>query len=107
MCGCPIYSWDKWRYTCFGDMKDKSIFFFQAEAGIRDHCVAGVQTCALPFWSFREKLGTYGSGRQQSPGTGSRTITRQWIRVRPGSRIQSNHSSVRGGGVHRSFIVSR
>src|SRR5260221_467427 len=39
-------------------------FFFQAEDGIRDHCVTGVQTCALPisrpcrrvlvlpFWSY-------------------------------------------------------
>src|SRR5437588_1206014 len=26
-------------------------FFFQAEDGIRDHCVTGVQTCALPIWS--------------------------------------------------------
>src|SRR5215211_5058317 len=25
-------------------------FFFQAEDGIRDHCVTGVQTCALPIW---------------------------------------------------------
>src|SRR5476649_2983515 len=25
------------------------LFFFQAEAGIRDHCVTGVQTCALPI----------------------------------------------------------
>src|SRR5260221_69475 len=33
-------------------------FFFQAEDGIRDHCVTGVQTCALPIWDadFREKL---------------------------------------------------
>src|SRR5260221_6659272 len=29
------------------------IFFFQAEDGIRDHCVTGVQTCALPISSFR------------------------------------------------------
>src|SRR5438034_1430307 len=29
-----------------------SIFFFQAEDGIRDHCVTGVQTCALPiYWT--------------------------------------------------------
>src|SRR5437588_7664404 len=28
-------------------------FFFQAEDGIRDHCVTGVQTCALPI-SFNE-----------------------------------------------------
>src|SRR5438132_4632647 len=44
-------------------------FFFQAEDGIRDHCVTGVQTCALPIsWlihclsmtkqELREKVGT-------------------------------------------------
>src|SRR5476649_1569439 len=27
-------------------------FFFQAEDGIRDHCVTGVQTCALPISAF-------------------------------------------------------
>src|SRR5215211_7437608 len=26
-----------------------TVFFFQAEDGIRDHCVTGVQTCALPI----------------------------------------------------------
>src|SRR5437588_11993642 len=26
-------------------------FFFQAEDGIRDHCVTGVQTCALPIFT--------------------------------------------------------
>src|SRR5437588_6529863 len=31
-------------------------FFFQAEDGIRDHCVTGVQTCALPI--FHVQLGT-------------------------------------------------
>src|SRR5260221_8592574 len=30
-------------------------FFFQAEDGIRDHCVTGVQTCALPIF-FGEGL---------------------------------------------------
>src|SRR6202012_462660 len=25
-------------------------FFFQAEDGIRDHCVTGVQTCSLPIF---------------------------------------------------------
>src|SRR5215211_2496887 len=29
-------------------------FFFQAEDGIRDHCVTGVQTCALPIFSTGE-----------------------------------------------------
>src|SRR5438034_11556200 len=27
----------------------RMFFFFQAEDGIRDHCVTGVQTCALPI----------------------------------------------------------
>src|SRR5438132_13938581 len=30
------------------------VFFFQAEDGIRDHCVTGVQTCALPISGKRE-----------------------------------------------------
>src|SRR5438034_2357351 len=29
-------------------------FFFQAEDGIRDHCVTGVQTCALPIFAMDE-----------------------------------------------------
>ena len=28
------------------------VFFFQAEDGIRDLIVTGVQTCALPIWSI-------------------------------------------------------
>src|SRR5260221_9003435 len=31
-------------------------FFFQAEDGIRDHCVTGVQTCALPICRSRAPL---------------------------------------------------
>src|SRR5438034_6183765 len=34
-----------WRRRIF-----RSFFFFQAEDGIRDHCVTGVQTCALPIF---------------------------------------------------------
>src|SRR5207248_6915333 len=30
-------------------------FFFQAEDGIRDRTVTGVQTCALPIFAFRQK----------------------------------------------------
>src|SRR5690606_40095843 len=29
----------------------RHVFFFQAEDGIRDFHVTGVQTCALPIWS--------------------------------------------------------
>ena len=29
------------------------VFFFQAEDGIRDDLVTGVQTCALPIWTTK------------------------------------------------------
>src|SRR5256885_6977220 len=32
------------------------VFFFQAEDGIRDYKVTGVQTCALPIWPGRRRL---------------------------------------------------
>src|SRR5256885_5060348 len=32
---------------------DVCFFFFQAEDGIRDYKVTGVQTCALPIWDSR------------------------------------------------------
>src|SRR5215204_6003707 len=31
-------------------------FFFQAEDGIRDHCVTGVQTCALPISDGHDRV---------------------------------------------------
>src|ERR1022692_1898073 len=34
-----------------GSRPSAYIFFFQAEDGIRDYKVTGVQTCALPIWS--------------------------------------------------------
>src|SRR5438034_10540462 len=53
------------------------IFFFQAEDGIRDHCVTGVQTCALPILqltadSFLDQLG------KRCEGAGVR-LTRQLL----------------------------
>src|SRR5438034_3026707 len=39
-------------------------FFFQAEDGIRDHCVTGVQTCALPICRLRRRA----RGRQERCG---------------------------------------
>src|SRR2546429_2360956 len=39
------------------------IFFFQAEDGIRDVAVTGVQTCALPIWA----VGETNFARRRSP----------------------------------------
>src|SRR2546430_11855384 len=33
-----------------------AFFFFQAEDGIRDLTVTGVQTCALPIYPYRRRL---------------------------------------------------
>src|SRR2546430_8087461 len=42
---------DAFRHT-HGDL-GVIFFFFQAEDGIRDLTVTGVQTCALPIWAAR------------------------------------------------------
>src|SRR5260221_7721529 len=41
---------DCYQYFCVPEYGTAhGLFFFQAEDGIRDHCVTGVQTCALPI----------------------------------------------------------
>src|SRR5437588_5242259 len=45
------------------------VFFFQAEDGIRDHCVTGVQTCALPIWISG---GLFSPGRRADRGAAAR-----------------------------------
>src|SRR5690606_39727448 len=37
----------------------RKVFFFQAEDGIRDFHVTGVQTCALPIWSSIEPVAVF------------------------------------------------
>src|SRR5436190_8398880 len=44
-----------------------SDFFFQAEDGIRDHCVTGVQTCALPILEFRNRTNLHEVSRKALP----------------------------------------
>src|SRR2546430_7605599 len=43
--GRYVGGWDVWLFLLF------SCFFFQAEDGIRDLTVTGVQTCALPIFA--------------------------------------------------------
>src|SRR5690606_2471224 len=40
----------------------RQFFFFQAEDGIRDFHVTGVQTCALPIFAYRRGLGVLVTG---------------------------------------------
>src|SRR2546421_3911592 len=43
-------------------------FFFQAEDGIRDLIVTGVQTCALPIWTFAGVLQSFSVQRKKLCG---------------------------------------
>src|SRR5256885_6636443 len=45
---------------------DGVLFFFQAEDGIRDYKVTGVQTCALPIWP-RDRQGRRGKRASDRP----------------------------------------
>ena len=40
----------RFRITPSNFKNNRILFFFQAEDGIRDSSVTGVQTCALPIW---------------------------------------------------------
>src|SRR5215475_9797074 len=61
-------------------------FFFQAEDGIRDFHVTGVQTCALPIWTqgfTGAPLAVKTAGGKeliiQGESTGGQLGTRSWI----------------------------
>src|SRR5260221_269097 len=47
-----MWGWPRSRCRRTKSRRRPHLFFFQAEDGIRDHCVTGVQTCALPIWDF-------------------------------------------------------
>src|SRR5207244_9766682 len=48
--------------ACYGwEMILLFVFFFQAEDGIRDDLVTGVQTCALPIWCRPSLLRSFGA----------------------------------------------
>src|SRR5206468_7406072 len=77
-----------------------SFFFFQAEDGIRDLIVTGVQTCALPIWARHEdERDDHARGRewQRDPG---RVQSRSGDPVRPERGEQADPG--RGGREDRS-----
>src|SRR2546429_3175825 len=57
----------------FGGAGMLCIFFFQAEDGIRDVAVTGVQTCALPIWR-QEELDDADVGRNRVGVHGARVF---------------------------------
>src|SRR5690606_41291072 len=69
-------------------------FFFQAEDGIRDFHVTGVQTCALPISAIGKiPIGTLCTGGSRLCGTEARCVhcTWQWMGKRKPLRpVESN-----------------
>src|SRR5947209_12118279 len=76
-------------------VENESIFFFQAEDGIRDIGVTGVQTCALPIF-VREKLWPAGKAPRQVDHDlpiGPRLAGRRQ-RDRKSTRLNSSHANI-------------
>src|SRR5438093_5535798 len=85
-------------------------FFFQAEDGIRDWSVTGVQTCALPIWSLitlpRQAPLHLPFGGEGWPKAGVRRRTseeakswqRSWIERNTGLRLPRERSEERRVG---------
>src|SRR5438034_8095035 len=73
-------------------------FFFQAEDGIRDHCVTGVQTCALPIsaGSDEGRAGSSERNRDRGVGEGRRPGSpgRAARRDRKSTRLNSSHTVI-------------
>src|SRR2546426_7465454 len=64
-----------------GDSEVCIFFFFQAEDGIRDYKVTGVQTCALPIYSaeqhtLRSWQSQHGVRLRRAPGAARRKMQR-------------------------------
>src|SRR5689334_24134144 len=76
-------------------------FFFQAEDGIRDGTVTGVQTCALPICAGNPARGKPRRDREMAERTISKTDAREStrfvgriVRDRKSTRLNSSHSSI-------------
>src|SRR2546421_5602181 len=70
-------------------------FFFQAEDGIRDLIVTGVQTCALPIWKPVDNGGT----RASNAADGRRHCRAgRLVRRVPGSGSSAHQGEARWGG---------
>src|SRR5688572_8372300 len=74
-------------------------FFFQAEDGIRDLTVTGVQTCALPI--YRQRGGP--RRRLHENRTGCVVVMMQ----RKGSEVMARHSLIREDADHGWGVVGR
>src|SRR5207249_7115344 len=79
------------------ECREADVFFFQAEDGIRDRNVTGVQTCALPIYakaSFSQTV-KHSGGKAQS-GSGTLYIKKEnKYRIETGGQIIITDGSTR------------
>src|SRR5260221_12154224 len=69
-------------------------YFFQAEDGIRDHCVTGVQTCALPIFVAEQLRDKCSNGQcDQQPETTARESRALHENPRPIAEPESRRPS--------------
>src|SRR2546430_12930292 len=66
------------------------LFFFQAEDGIRDLTVTGVQTCALPISSVADRKGTAGASAYSATKAALRSLARTAAAELAGRGIRVN-----------------
>src|SRR2546422_2574763 len=82
-----------------GENLDTCFFFFQAEDGIRDVAVTGVQTCALPIYRCRaahRRLGIRPGrrGRGDALAEGARPRVPRWAGGRGADRSEEHTSEL-------------
>src|SRR5690349_22186646 len=102
-----VWGCDMWWFGFGGVRLVVLFFFFQAEDGIRDLYVTGVQTCALPIWRWRRGRRAacrtiLPRGSPPPPATAPSTVSggRRTSRRRPRRSGNSRHwkrASRRGG----------
>src|SRR5256885_6117855 len=86
----------------------RSVFFFQAEDGIRDYKVTGVQTCALPISTHLRKAKA-GTGNDAAHGKGAvvddidRRRDRQ--RNRHADGFNRDHLTIGDAAIDRKSVV--
>src|SRR5207249_6558389 len=70
-------------------------YFFQAEDGIRDRNVTGVQTCALPILPEESQKQCSGSCRSRANATIARLICAQILRRMTGAKSKTQCSPIK------------
>src|SRR5437870_9647589 len=83
-----------------------AVFFFQAEDGIRDGHVTGVQTCALPiFDSTLEQVGDQHHHRIVGPRDECRTVVNRSRNIRATTQLDRKSTRLNSSHVAISYAV--